>query len=301
MTEEQTDQLITAYENNIPTGISDRLAQLESEGGLLAQRDAILGQLSGAIVRGYYPGLEAAQMAVPARPTDPNDIEGQLDWIEGELELTNYIASDSSRLQQIEWAGDLRGYLTTTLIHGRPGSSDVWPGPMVAWSQDGGGPLRRDQIDNIVNYIMNWDKGDDWALADLATVQQFAKIHGDASLITEDGPDGPGDPPTDEVSALPEGNAENGALVYQTIGCAGCHNGGTVGPNTIGTWARAENERLAEDVFAGWTVEEYIYSSIIQPNGYIVDGYATGLMPANFRDLLTDQDIADVMAYLATQ
>ena len=30
---------------------------------------------------------------------------------------------------------------------------------MPTWSKDFGGPLRNDQIDNVVNYIMNWEEG----------------------------------------------------------------------------------------------------------------------------------------------
>jgi len=312
-TEDLTEEdaaLKAALETNIARTVAEPLAALGGEEGLLAQRDAVLAQLSSAMTLGYLPRLEQVRAAIPsydaalAEADENARADALLNWIEGELALTEYIAADSSRLLQVGWGGDLRGYLTTTLIHGRPGSKDVYPaseGGMVSWSQEGGGPLRRDQIDNIVNYIMNFDKGDDWSLADLATVQQFARLHVDGATagaapveaveITQ---------PSAEVAALPVGDAANGESLYGINGCVGCHGAGAVAPTTAGTWTRIQEDRLTLPEFEGWTPEEYVYFSIVHPQAYIAEGYQN-LMPATFGDTLTDQDIADLIAYIATQ
>jgi mono/diheme cytochrome c family protein len=304
LTEAQAEQLRTALENNIPLGVANRIAVLEGDAGLYAERDAILAQIQTARANGYLPNLDAVRSAIPDR-TAAEAIEDEaerltslIDWIEGELAFTNYIANDSSRLRQIEWGGDLRGYITTTLIHGRPGSNLVWPDPMVSWSQEGGGPLRRDQIDNIVNYILNWDKGDNWTLADLGSVTQFARLHADASLVGTTTTTAEIVQP--DISALPAGDAANGETVYATVGCGACHTGGAVGPDTAGTWARVQDERLAEPQFEGWTGEEYLYFSIMHPGDYIVEGYAN-VMPPTIGAALSEQDIADIIAFLQTQ
>jgi mono/diheme cytochrome c family protein len=257
-----------------------------------------------ARANGYLPNLDAQRAAIPDRAAAEavedaaERLDALIDWIDGELEFTSYLATNSSRLRQIEWGGDLRGYITTTLIHGRPGSNDVWPEPMVSWSQEGGGPMRRDQIDNVVNYILNFDKGDNWTLSDLNTVAQFARLHADAANVAA------AEPveiiqPTDEVNALPEGDAINGEIVYASAGCGACHGTG-LGPDTAGTWARVESERLSEPEFEGWTAEEYVYFSIVHPGAYVVDGFAN-VMPPTIGQTLTEQDIADIIAFLATQ
>lgn len=288
--------LIAAIDANIPQQIEALNAELEGSdatGHPLLERDAILETLLDAVDKGYLPELEAKRA-------------------EGGLALTNYINEDSNRLLQVGWAGDLASYLKTTLIHGRPGSADVYPasqGGMVAWSQTAGGPLREDQIDDIVNYILNWDKGSNWTLEDLNAVQQFAKLHGSseaAPTVPTIGTDVP--VILEQLAALEtEPDPARGEQLYTgaartetraRLGCSGCHLGGAQAPATEVTWANAVNERLNMAQYAGFTVEQYIITSIVLPNDYVVPPYASGLMPTNFGQQLTIKDLADILAYL---
>src|SRR5574341_592244 len=64
---------------------------------------------------------------------------------------------DGTRLREIGWTGSLENYLLLTVSGGRPArTSPDWPNPMPTWSQDFGGPLRPDQIQDVVNFVMNW-------------------------------------------------------------------------------------------------------------------------------------------------
>jgi mono/diheme cytochrome c family protein len=267
--------------------LSERQATLESElAPLYEERETLLSQMEPAIGANYLPRLDAVRQEA----ADNNN----------PLILTSYIAQDTSRLSQIEWGGDLSSYVTTTLIHGRPGSADVWPGAMVAWSQRAGGPLRDDQIGDLVAYILNWDKGDDWTIGDLNSVNQYALLHGGSAMDDSGAEDIDVMGITETVVTL-EGDAANGEALYVSLGCAGCHNGGVVGPATAGTWSRAINERLPE--LEGYTVEQYLVESIVHPNAYIVDGYVAGQMPATFwtNGQIDEQGLADVLAYLEAQ
>lgn len=290
----EIDQLIAEYQTTIDT----LNAEIEP---MLVERDARIAEMQTARQNGYLPELDAKR-ALAESENNP-------------LILTNYIAEDSSRLSQIGWGGDLRGYITTTLIHGRPGSADVWGGnAMVAWSQRAGGPLRDDEIGDIVNYILNFDKGDNWTVSDLNQVSQFALIHADARLVSAGG-DGAGAVGTNVENILADfgtvtGDATRGEALYVgaeptgrglVLGCAGCHAGGAVGPMTAGTWSRTQNEHLADPALAGYTVEQYLIEAIVRPNDYVVAGFASGQMPQNFGDILTLQDIADLLAYLEAQ
>ncbi|MCA9018453.1 MAG: hypothetical protein KDA77_24240, partial [Planctomycetaceae bacterium] len=45
---------------------------------------------------------------------------------------------------------------------------------------------------------------------------------------------------------------------------------------------------------------EYIRTSIVDPNAYVAPGFPDNLMPKNFSDIFTDEDINDLIAYLLT-
>lgn len=232
--------------------------------------------------------------------------------------------SSYNRLLEVGWTGTLESFLLTTLIHGRPVSTTYWPQSMPAWSQTAGGPLRMDQLEDIVAYIENWDKGDNWTLDDLYAVNQFPILPEDPApylaqikQLQASGGILP-EPVGTDVIAISEqiaqltGDPERGNQLYhgqakttlteQALPCTGCHmqaaNG--VGPMTDGTYTRASNERLQEAQFAGYTPEQYLIDSIVRPADYIVPGFQN-VMPANFgTELLDAQDLADIMAYLQT-
>lgn len=81
-------------------------------------------------------------------------------------------------------------------------------------------------------------------------------------------------------------------------GCMTCHSleeGVTlVGPSLAGVAGRA-TERVPE-----LSAEEYLRQSIVEPNAYIVEGFSEGLMYQNYGRELTDQQIADLVAFLLT-
>ena len=42
----------------------------------------------------------------------------------------------------------------------------------------------------------------------------------------------------------------------------------------------------------------YLYTSITNPNDFIVDGYNSDVMPETYAEDLSDQDFADLLTYL---
>ena len=103
------------------------------------------------------------------------------------------------------------------------------------------------------------------------------------------------------------GDAARGEKLYnQTIigeasapGCITCHSleEGVVlvGPSHAGMGARANG------AVAGLSADEYLEQSIREPNAHITDGYTEGVMYQFFDTDLTDQEIADLVAFLKTQ
>jgi cytochrome c2 len=80
--------------------------------------------------------------------------------------------------------------------------------------------------------------------------------------------------------------------------CSTCHWGDKedrlIGPGQLNIGTRAAT-RVADQ-----NAVQYIYTSITNPDAYIVDGFTDDLMPENWADIYTDDDIFDIMAYLLT-
>ncbi len=99
-------------------------------------------------------------------------------------------------------------------------------------------------------------------------------------------------------AALPPGTAGGGEAVFTSTGCVACHSlepGVTlVGPSLAGIGTRAGIQR------PDYPPDAYLYQSITNPNAFIVPGFQANLMPQTFKDTLTGQQLADVIAFLKT-
>ncbi|HEX7588865.1 MAG TPA: c-type cytochrome [Anaerolineae bacterium] len=67
---------------------------------------------------------------------------------------------DGRREKQIGWSGSVEGFLKATIAGGRPVQTrpDLYAAHMPTWSQEFGGPMRPDQIDSLVAFVMNWQE-----------------------------------------------------------------------------------------------------------------------------------------------
>jgi mono/diheme cytochrome c family protein len=100
------------------------------------------------------------------------------------------------------------------------------------------------------------------------------------------------------------GSAANGEELFSqsTIGsqpgCITCHSlepdKVLVGPSMAGIAARAGSR------VSGKSAEEYIRESVLNTDAFTVDGFAAGVMPAALADELSEQQLADLAAYLMT-
>lgn len=88
------------------------------------------------------------------------------------------------------------------------------------------------------------------------------------------------------------------ATIDSAPGCKTCHSiepgKVTIGPSLAGV-AKSAAERVP-----GQTTEEYLRNCILDPNQYVVDGFSRGLMYQKFKDVLTDDQVNNLVAYLST-
>lgn len=97
------------------------------------------------------------------------------------------------------------------------------------------------------------------------------------------------------------GNAEMGKEVFETaspISCQTCHSlDGTTGLGpSLGGIATLGAERIQ-----GTSASDYIRQSILNPGFFVLDGYTDGLMPSNFADTLSTDDVTNLVKFLLDQ
>lgn len=96
-------------------------------------------------------------------------------------------------------------------------------------------------------------------------------------------------------AALVDADATIGEQLAEEHTCNVCHvlGNGTVAPLFAGVANRAGDRHPPLDA------EQYLYESIVHPGAFVIDGF-TNSMPNNFDDLLTQQEIGHIIAYLMT-
>ncbi len=185
----------------------------------------------------------------------------------------------TTRLEEVGWSGSLEDYIISTVSSGRTTSTrpDEFAGQgspaMPAWSDQYGGPLRPDQINDLSTFILNWE----------ATALEDVVI--EALPTPTPSPEEANDP------------VARGQRVFLDKGCGGCHtieglSAGTVGPNQtmIGS--------IAETRLPGMSAEEYILESILDPSAFVVEGFPDDVMPKTYNELLESNEISDLVAFL---
>jgi mono/diheme cytochrome c family protein len=143
-------------------------------------------------------------------------------------------------------------------------------------------------------------------VATLGAVEVFAKeeaeeaTHGETATETgpaETGPTeteppgtttGEAEPPPPPAAA--QGDPAAGRSVFEAQGCGGCHTfsaagtSGTAGPNL-------------DESLEGQDAES-VRQSIVDPNAEVASGFAPNVMPQNYGEQLTQEQLDDLVAFL---
>jgi cytochrome c551/c552 len=105
--------------------------------------------------------------------------------------------------------------------------------------------------------------------------------------------------PDDIAKALKTANPDNALKLAQANGCAGCHsldpNVKLAGPTWVNVGDTAVGRR------PGMSPAAYFYQSITDPSAYVVEGFNDGVMPKNFKEKLSAEQLADIIAFLLKQ
>lgn len=96
-----------------------------------------------------------------------------------------------------------------------------------------------------------------------------------------------------QTTPAAQGDAAAGKKVFTDQGCGSCHtftpagSNGNVGPNL---------SEVLKDKDA-----DFIRQSIIDPNAEIASGFQPNVMPQTYGSQLSDQQLADLVAFLQTK
>lgn len=88
------------------------------------------------------------------------------------------------------------------------------------------------------------------------------------------------------------------SVIGTNAGCITCHSlekdVTIVGPSLAGIATKAGS------IVPGKSAEEYLRESIIDPNAYIHEGFTANVMPQNWSEVLTEEQINQLVDYLMT-
>lgn len=124
-------------------------------------------------------------------------------------------------------------FIAKTISNGRPGTA------MPAWAEENGGPLRSDQIDDIVAFIRSWE-----ATAPTTSEAAAPAPTAGTGSVKESGQ------VTTTTSQANAANVQMGQQLFNSQGCIGCHaidgKGGSVGPDLTKVGSRRDADWLTQ-------------------------------------------------------
>lgn len=188
-------------------------------------------------------------------------------------------------LKAINWNGTTADFLRNTIAAGRPQFSAYYANEnyqehMPTWSQDYGGPLRPDQIEALVAFILNWVPGENPPLVPI--------------LTPTPGPTPTPIPPEEILKTIPFPMPPSSAILAEgkTLydrNCAACHgeNRDGKGPGGLGS-AKPPRD------FTDCAVMQGI--DFIQHHNSVVNGIPANGMPA-WGNKLSNDEIWRVIMY----
>ncbi len=105
--------------------------------------------------------------------------------------------------------------------------------------------------------------------------------------------------PDDFAAALAVADPANGEQLALARGCIGCHALDPAAVMTGPTWYHMGDTAVSR--VAGESPALYLYNSIYNPGSYVVPNYPNNIMPANYSEQLSLEELADLVAYLLNQ
>lgn len=165
--------------------------------------------------------------------------------------------------EDLAFYGSLHDYVSLNISAGHPAQR------MPSWSEDYGGPLRDDQVEDLTQFVLNWQGPQPEGVRGEA-IERPSEPTAEATPAEPEGPVGEGDP------------AKGEQIFAQN--CASCHGpdaaGGSLGPTLISAEVAANDDDFFRET--------------------IINGRTGTAMPP-WGNVLSGQDVADVISFLRSK
>ncbi len=132
----------------------------------------------------------------------------------------------------------------------------------------------------------------------LMAVEVFGGEHeareaeGTEQTMTETGATETGQTETGQTeTGAPEGDPAAGRQVFTSAGCTSCHTLSAAG-------STAQTGPNLDEVLQGKDAA-FIRESIVNPDAEVAEGFSPGVMPGNYEEQLGEDELANLVAYLA--
>jgi mono/diheme cytochrome c family protein len=203
----------------------------------------------------------------------------------------------TNRISDIGFSGTLHDYVAGTVAAGRPSKPlGQWAQHMPVWSSRYGGPMRDDQVLAVTAFVLNWERD---ALQQTPEEDPWIPFEDGSKMTAVTG---------EVIVTEPAGGATDGPrdpeLLFVSMGCQGCHNleqdqsadnPGPVAPHL------GNIDTLGSTYEAGKDAVTYVHDSIVNPNAFVHPGYAAGIMPQNFTERMSEEEITALAAWIVEQ
>ncbi len=245
----------------------------------------------------------------------------------------------TQRMKDVGWAGSLHDYIALTVAAGRPSKTkSQWAKIMPTWSSRFGGPLRDDQVEQVTQFVLNWQEDaitqqwDSSVVTPTAGVTRTTGVTGTAPtpLVNLDPfqpfHDAPSTAPTTTITftvgslgaaavgtaaaisaTLPQTTAAVPAgprppqQLYVAMACSGCHKIDQ-DHTDANPGAPGPNQgnlyKTAATRVPGQDAETYVYTSITNPSAFVVPGYVDGIMPKDFKTKMSEAEIRSLVKWV---
>lgn len=100
-----------------------------------------------------------------------------------------------------------------------------------------------------------------------------------------------------ELATVGPAGATEGDQIFTAAGCNACHTLADVGSTSdVGPSLDALAEVAGERT--DLSPEDYVRQAILEPNAFVVEGFRPDVMPGNYGDQLTDEQVDTLVEYL---
>jgi mono/diheme cytochrome c family protein len=102
---------------------------------------------------------------------------------------------------------------------------------------------------------------------------------------------------TETNGAMTGGDVEAGREVFIATGCGSCHTLQAAGTTGM-TGPNLDNDLPVSVEASGAPIEEHVRLAITDPDAWVMPQFSGGVMPGNYEEQLTEEQIADLVAFV---